>query len=120
MSNKKILIFDDDIATLEVVSIIFKDLGYQVEIAETADDIISKVSLFKPDLIMMDISIPVIGGIEATRLLKSQEIYNEIPVMIITANNDIEQLSARANADAYLSKPFDLNELEEKVANLLT
>lgn len=119
MSTKKILIFDDDIATLEVVSIIFQDLGYQVEIAETADDIISKVSSLSPDLIMMDISIPVIGGIEATRLLKGHDSYNQIPVMIITANNDIEQLSAKATADAYLSKPFDLNELEEKVANLI-
>lgn len=119
MAKKRILIFDDDVATLEVVSIIFKDLGYHVEIAETADDILSKVSMMKPDLIMMDVSIPIIGGIEATRLLKGQKVYQDIPVVIITANNDVAKLSAKASADAYLSKPFDLDDLEEKVAGLL-
>lgn len=119
MAKKRILIFDDDIATLDVVSIIFKDLGYYVEIAETADDILYKVDMMKPDLIMMDVSIPVIGGIEATRLLKGKEIYRDIPVVIITANNDVAKLSAQASADAYLPKPFDLNDLEEKVAKLL-
>lgn len=119
MSKKKILIFDDDIATLEVVSIIFKDLGYHVEISETADDILSKVHIFQPDLIMMDVSIPVIGGIEATRLLKSHDVYNNIPVMIITANNDVAKLSEKASANAYMSKPFDLNDLEDKVARLI-
>lgn len=116
MSKKKILIFDDDTSILEVVSIIFEDNGYEVQIAETADDIISKVGLFLPDLILMDIYIPVIGGVEATRLLKDHDTHHKIPVIFITAKNDVAFLSSRSSAADYLSKPFDLEELENKVA----
>ncbi len=118
MNKKKILIFDDDTATLEVVSIIFKEIGYDVELAETVDNIISIVSVFSPDLILMDINIPMIGGIEATRLLKNHETYHSIPVIFVTAKNDIAQISSKASADGYLSKPFNIDELEEIVARL--
>jgi CheY-like chemotaxis protein len=118
MNKKKILIFDDDTATLEVVSIIFREVGYDVEIAETADNIIADVSLHRPDLILMDINIPMIGGIEATRLLKKHETYHKIPVVFVTAKNDIAKLSSQASADGYLSKPFNLEELEELVEKL--
>ncbi|MCD9855871.1 response regulator [Epilithonimonas sp. JDS] len=118
MNKKKILIFDDDTATLEVVSIIFQEIGYEVEIAETADHILSVVSIFLPDLILMDINIPMIGGIEATRLLKNHESYHSIPVIFVTAKNDIEKISSRSSADGYLSKPFNIDELEEIVAKL--
>lgn len=118
MNKKKILIFDDDTATLEVVSIIFQEIGYEVEIAETADHILSVVSVFLPDLILMDINIPMIGGIEATRLLKNHESYNSIPVIFVTAKNDIEKISSQSSADGYLSKPFNIDELEEIAAKL--
>lgn len=114
--SKKILIFDDDVATLEVVSIIFKDLGYTVEIAESADDILSKVDNFLPDLIFMDLNIPMIGGLEATRLIKTHEKYLHIPVIFITAKSDVAKLSTQSQADGYLSKPFDIDALEGIVA----
>ncbi|SDG22184.1 response regulator [Epilithonimonas hungarica] len=115
MGKKKILIFDDDTSILEVVSIIFEDNGYEVEIAETADDIISRVNVFLPDLILMDVYIPVIGGIEATRLLKDHIVHNRIPVIFITAKNDAAFISSQSSVVDYLSKPFDLGELERKV-----
>lgn len=118
MSNK-ILIFDDDVATLEVVSIIFRDLGYTVEIAESADEVLSVVDVFLPDLIMMDLNIPKIGGVEATRLIKTHQLYQKIPVIFITAKNDVAYLSTQAQADGYLSKPFDIDELEAIVAKLI-
>lgn len=118
MNKKKILIFDDDTATLEVVSIIFKEIGYEVQIAETVDQILSIVSAFLPDLILMDINIPMIGGVEATRLLKNHDAFHTIPVIFVTAKNDIKKLSSQASADGYLSKPFNIDELEEIVARL--
>lgn len=116
---KKILIFDDDVATLEVVSIIFRDLGYVVEIAETADNILSVVDVFLPDLIMMDLNIPMIGGVEATSIIKNHEFYQNIPVIFITAKSDVAYLSSKAHADGYLSKPFDIDQLESIVAKLI-
>ncbi|QIY90236.1 response regulator [Chryseobacterium gallinarum] len=116
MSKKKILIFDDDAAILEVVTIIFEENGYDVKISETSHDILEKVAEYKPDVILMDNWIPKIGGVEATKLLKSSAEFRHIPVIYVTANNDIVALAAEAQADDYVSKPFNLDDLEEIVA----
>ncbi|RXM41435.1 response regulator [Chryseobacterium sp. CH21] len=116
MNKKKILIFDDDAAILEVITIIFEENGYEVRISETSHDILEKVAEYHPDVILMDNWIPKIGGVEATKLLKSSEEFNHIPVIYVTANNDIAALASEAQADDYVSKPFNLDDLEEMVA----
>ncbi|WPO81282.1 response regulator [Chryseobacterium sp. JJR-5R] len=116
MNKKKILIFDDDATILEVITIIFEENGFQVEISETSHDILERVARYRPDVILMDNWIPRIGGVEATRLLKSHEEFKTIPVIYVTANNDIVALAREAQADDYVAKPFNLDDLEEKVA----
>ena len=116
---KKLLIFDDDKSILEVISIIFEENGYKVEISETSHDIIQKVTEFQPDVILMDNWIPNIGGVEATKLLKNHEDFKHIPVIYVTANNDIEMLAQKAKADDFVAKPFNLEDLEEKVAHYM-
>jgi CheY-like chemotaxis protein len=81
MSKKKILIFDDEAAILEVITIIFEENGYDVKISETSHDILEKVADYQPDVILMDNWIPKIGGVEATKLLKSTEEFKHIPVI---------------------------------------
>ncbi|MCG2792601.1 MAG: response regulator [Weeksellaceae bacterium] len=112
----KILIFDDDASILEVISLIFEENGYKVVISETSHDIIEKVAKSQPDVILMDNWIPNIGGVEATKLLKNHEEFKDIPVIYVTANNDIAALAQSAGADDYVGKPFNLEDLEEKVA----
>ncbi|MCS3869567.1 CheY-like chemotaxis protein [Chryseobacterium ginsenosidimutans] len=119
MSKKKILIFDDDTAILEVISIIFEENGYQVEISETSHDILERVERYRPDVILMDNWIPKIGGVEATKLLKNHEEFKNIPVIYVTANNDIVALAEEAQADDYVAKPFNLEDLEDKVAKYM-
>lgn len=119
MNKKKILIFDDDKTILEVITIIFEENGYQVEISETSHDILEKVEQFQPDVILMDNWIPKIGGVEATRLLKNHQEFKSIPVIYVTANNDIVALAQEAHADDYVAKPFNLEDLEDKVAKYL-
>ncbi|MDF2517410.1 MAG: response regulator [Sphingobacterium sp.] len=113
MSKRKtVLIFEDDTIILEVITVVLTDLGFQVEVSETSHDIIQKVESTEPNLILMDNWIPNIGGVEATRLLKADDRFKHIPVIYVSANNDIESLAARAGADDFLSKPFDLDDLE--------
>jgi CheY-like chemotaxis protein len=119
MSKKKILIFDDDTTILEVITIIFEENGYEVEISETSHDILEKVTKFQPDVILMDNWIPRIGGVEATKLLKSHDEFKKIPVIYVTANNDIVALAEQAQADDYVGKPFNLDDLEGKVAKYI-
>lgn len=117
--NKKILIFDDDTVILEVVSLILEDAGHEVIISETSHDILDKVAQHKPDVILMDNWIPNIGGVEATKLLKSHAEFRTIPVIYVTANSDISALAQEAQADDYIAKPFNLDDLENKVNQYL-
>ncbi|MCJ8154393.1 response regulator [Chryseobacterium sp. SSA4.19] len=119
MSKKKILIFDDDTTILEVITIIFEENGFQVEISETSHDILERVARYRPDVILMDNWIPRIGGVEATKLLKNHEEFKNIPVIYVTANNDIVALAREAQADDYVAKPFNLDDLEQKVAKYI-
>ena len=119
MKNKTILIFEDDKAILEIFYIVLESAGYHVEMSTTSHDIIEKVAKFKPDLVIMDNWIPEIGGVEATQLLKNHPDYKNIPVIYCSANNDVETLANRAGAETYLSKPFDLDELESKVEHTI-
>lgn len=111
---------DDDKHVLEICTIILETNGYTMKVSETSHDIIEKVEEVKPDLILMDNWIPKIGGVEATRLLKSHPTYKHIPVIYLSANTDIENLAKQAGADTYLAKPFNLEDLENMVAGLLS
>lgn len=119
MNKKTILIFDDDVNILELCAIVLSESGYHVEISETSHDIIEKVSETNPDVILMDNWIPDIGGIKATQLLKNNPQFQHIPVIYFSANNDIHLLANTAGADAYLSKPFDLDDLENIVGETI-
>jgi DNA-binding response OmpR family regulator len=117
--KRKILIFDDDIMTLEVIALIFNEKGYEVSVSETTYNILGIVDQVKPDLIIMDNWIPDRGGVEATLLLKNNQKYSAIPVLFISANLDIEKLAAYSYANDYIKKPFDLDHFEQKVSLLL-
>ena len=117
--KKTILIFDDDLNVLELCSIILDNAGYHTETSSTSHDVIEKVTRYKPDLVLMDNWIPNIGGIIATQLLKNSELYKHIPVVYFSANNDVHLLAKQAGADSYLSKPFDLIDLENIIAQTL-
>ncbi len=89
MSKKKILIFDDDTAILEVITIIFEENGYDVKISETSHDILEKVAEYRPDVILMDNWIPKIGEWKLRnflKVLKNLNIFRSFtlqPIMIL-------------------------------------
>lgn len=68
-----------------------------------------------PDLIFMDNWLPDISGIEATRMIKSNENLKNIPILYFSANSNIDALAKEAGADDYLAKPFDIDQFEEVV-----
>ncbi len=110
------MIFDDDTDILEILTYLLKEKGWEVYTRTTCNDILAAVAEHQPDIILMDNWIPDTGGVEATRILKQHPVYASTPVVYFSANNDIEKLSEQAGADAYLAKPFDLDELEEIIS----
>ena len=110
---KKVFIFDDNTDILDLCTIILEDAGYEIKTSSTSNDIIDQVNAYTPDIIFMDNWLPDVGGIDATRALKSDEKLKSIPVIYFSANNDVMALADQAGADGYLSKPFDIHELED-------
>lgn len=114
--GKRVLICDDDADILEVTKTILMLRGYEVETMMNTDDLINRVETMKPSVILMDLWIPDIGGGEATRQLKENEATKDIPVIIFSANNDIEKVAINAGANGYLRKPFEISDLERIIA----
>jgi two-component system cell cycle response regulator DivK len=119
MMSKKVFIFDDNKDILDLCSLILEGAGYEIKTSSTSNDIIDQVAGYEPDVILMDNWLPDVGGIEATRALKKHPQYKDIPVIYFSANNDIKALAETAGAESYLSKPFDIDELEDKVVSLI-
>jgi CheY-like chemotaxis protein len=117
--NKKVFVFDDNTDILELCTIILQDAGYDIKTSSTSNNIIDQVMGYTPDIIFMDNWLPDVGGIDATRALKSHDLLKSIPVIYFSANNDVKSLAEQAGADGYLSKPFDIQELEDIISKHL-
>ena len=113
--TKKIFIFDDNLEILELCTEILEDLGCQVNTSATTNSIEKQVTEFMPDLIFMDNWLPDMSGIEATRLLKTNDNLKNIPVIYFSANSNISELAAEAGADDFIAKPFDIDQFENIV-----
>jgi two-component system cell cycle response regulator DivK len=109
------MICDDDHDILEVTAIILEQKGYRVVTYTDCNDIFDKIDEAKPDLILMDLWIPDMGGANVTMLLKSSDKTRNIPVVIFSANNDIAKVAEEVGADGFLKKPFDIKTLEQVI-----
>jgi len=119
--NEKILIVDDEEANLRLLSQWLIPLGYDIQLASNGAKAVQKSRDSRPDLIILDIMMPVMDGYEACRLIKTDPETKQIPIIMVTARNDreskLKELSASAND--FLSKPIDQAELTIRVKNLL-
>ncbi len=108
--KKKILVADDDAGILEMLKMMLEDAGYEVE--TTADgQTVGEVKEFVPDLILLDIWMSGMDGRDICKQLKSQQSTRKIPVIIVSANKDTDQLAKDAGADGFISKPFEIDNL---------
>ena len=117
--KKCVLIFDDDPEISLVCKIILEQENYSVETRIYCDDIIDDISKVKPDLILMDLWIPEIGGENAINLVKKNEDTRHIPVILFSANAQIEEICERTEANGFLKKPFEIIDLVAIVKNTM-
>lgn len=113
--GKHILICDDDDGVIDIASIVLKEKGYRVQICQDSNHIVTMVKTLKPNLILMDLWMPGVSGDMITRELKKGKATKKIPIIIVSASKDIEKVSTIVGADDYLPKPFDIQDLEDKV-----
>ncbi|WP_207532174.1 response regulator [Desertivirga arenae] len=112
---KRVLVCDDEQDILDIIEFVLADAGWEVFTTTHVNDILDQVESSHPSVILMDNWIPGTGGITATKTIKSHPPFRSIPVVYITANNDINHLASEAGADYALPKPFDLDLLEKVV-----
>jgi CheY-like chemotaxis protein len=119
--NRKILVVEDNDMNRDMVSRYLEALGFRVVQAADGIEGIERALAERPDLILMDLSLPGLDGWEATRRLKADEATQDIPVIALTAHamlGDREQ-TLRAGCDDYETKPIDFQRLMAKVEALL-
>ncbi len=115
----KVLLYDDEADILEICKYVLERKGYEVFTRESCTNVVSDIQTLNPDVVIMDNWIPDIGGVEATRLIKSEPDLHTTPVILFTANKDIITLATSAGADEFIGKPFDLKVMEETVESVL-
>jgi len=116
-ADKCLLIYEDDHEILLLCKMILKKDRYRVETLSRCENVIEDIAYIKPDLILMDLWIPEIGGAEAVSLMKNDPATRNIPVLLFSANDRIREICEKVDADGYIAKPFDIQTFKEKIAN---
>lgn len=119
--KKKLLIVEDEPHSLQTLKDRLEFEGYATITAEDGEAALSMAREEKPDLILLDIMLPKMDGFKVSRLLKFDERFRHIPIIMLTAlvqDTDIK-LGEETGADAYVTKPFDFDELIKKIKELL-
>ena len=121
MGNARLLVVEDDVDIANMLKIYFTSLHYDVDIANRGRDALEKTKQVLPHLIVLDIMLPDIDGYEVCRMLKFDENYKNIPIIILSALDQQEdrEKAVKSGADAYFIKPFDLDLLVTKVKSFI-
>lgn len=114
--NKHVVICDDDEGIVDIMRIVLEKSGYKVTVVDINQDIVKQIEHSKPNLILMDLWMPHQSGDITTLQIKTSEKTKHIPVIIISAVKNPEQIASAIHADDVICKPFDIQELEQKVA----
>ncbi len=121
-SAPKILVVDDNLDNMELLIKRFQSLGYRTLQASDGEEALARVAAEEPDLVILDIMMPKLDGLEVCRRLKADERTRLIPVILLTAKREPPDKvrGLDLGADDYVTKPFDSHELVARVRSLLS
>ena len=117
-----ILVVDDSADNLAVISLFLQQQGYRVVTANNGEDAVNVATQMLPNLILMDINLPALDGLGATRRIRDTEALREVPVIAITAfgTEGFQRAAYDVGVSGYLTKPLDLDRMHQLVARLLS
>jgi diguanylate cyclase (GGDEF)-like protein len=116
-SDFKILIVDDEEVNVDLASIYLQDEGYSIKTAFNAEDALRIISKHKISLILLDINMPKVDGFRLCSMLKEENKTKDIPIIFLTAQNDINSITKafEVGGSDYITKPFNILELKARV-----
>jgi len=117
----KILVVDDDASVMKVAVDTLEGLGFVIETAADGVEAVEKVRADPPDLMILDVMMPKMNGLEVCRIVKSFAAESFIPIILVTVKSDIDSkvTGLKIGADDYLTKPYNPLELRARVASML-
>ncbi|MCA9406370.1 MAG: response regulator [Candidatus Omnitrophica bacterium] len=109
---KNVLVVDDDPVQIKLLEKTLKDEGYHVHVCEEAADGLQTAMDQHPDLIVLDVMMPVINGFNFCKLLKNEESKKDILILLLTSRDEEDdiKIGMEMGADAYLTKPVNIQE----------
>jgi len=121
MSKKRILVVDDEVDLVETVRYSLELEGYDVLVAYNGEEALNQARKENPDLILLDLMLPKLDGYKVCRLLKFDERYKHIPILMLTAKiQEKDKVTGmETGANEYITKPFEMDELMKKVKGYL-
>jgi two-component system cell cycle response regulator DivK len=119
--SKKVLIVEDDPKNMKLAMMTLKSRGYDLICAVDGEEAVNAAFTEKPDIILMDMQLPKISGLDATKQIRNHPDLIEVPILALTAYamKGDEEKYIDAGCTAYMSKPINTRELPVKVAELL-
>jgi two-component system alkaline phosphatase synthesis response regulator PhoP len=121
MGKNKILIVDDEVDLVETLRFPLEMEGYNVLVSYNGEDALNQARKENPDLILLDLMLPKLDGYKVCRLLKFDERYKHIPILMLTAKTQQKDklMGQETGADEYITKPFEIDELMKKIKTYL-
>ena len=119
--NAKVLIVDDEPFNVDVLQQELEDLGYELITASDGKEALDKIKSQQPDLILLDLMMPVMDGFAVLSEIKADDYLRDIPVIIVSAANDSKSIvkGIKQGADDYMTKPIDAESLKLKLKDHL-
>ena len=120
--SKRILVVEDQPDNRKIIRDVFAATGYEIIEAENGEEALAAIAKARPDLILMDIQLPIMDGYTATRRIKADPALRSIPVIAVTsyALSGEEKKAREAGCDDYIPKPYSPRELLAKVRQYLS
>lgn len=117
-----ILVVDDSADNVAMISLFLQQQGYRVVTAANGEDAITVAAQMMPNLILMDINLPALDGLGATRRIRETDALRDIPVVAITAfgTEGFQRAAYDVGVSGYLTKPLDLDRMHQLIARLLS
>lgn len=117
--KKTVLIADDDIDLLQLVKMHLQRAGFDVQLSLNGNGITKMATDKHPDVILLDISMDGISGDDICRKLKSDRATSTIPIIMFSANDNIEQIVNSCGANDFVRKPFNLQTIKDKIMHVV-
>jgi two-component system cell cycle response regulator DivK len=121
MPGEEVLIVDDNATNLKLARILLSGEGYAVHTAADAEEALRAISALRPRIILMDLQLPGMDGLELTRRLKADVLTKDIVILALTASamKGDEEKARAAGCDGYIAKPIDTDALPKVIAEHL-